>query len=220
MDAAEEPAVDAAEEIAGAARPARVWVSVAGLLTDDDQRLVLSALAARGATAATIETLDSRRNDAATLTWVVLAALPLQAFLSGLGETLADDAHERLAAAVKRVADRYEARRGRRGGQGDAAAGDSGLAAVPRSPAPLVLIDSDSRLEIVIEADLPAEAIGSLVALDLSPFTIGPLHYDRAAGRWRSELDEAARRYQALHVQAQVPADCLAVVGVHDADDR
>ena len=169
--------MDAAEDVAGAALP--------GLLTDDDQRLLLSALAAGGATAGPIETLDTPKADAATLTWLVLAALPLQAFLSGLGETLAGDAHVRLLAAVKQVAGRYAAARRRRAGPADA------VAASP-SPAPLVLMDSDSRLRIVIEADLPAEAIGLLVALDLSKFRVGPLHYDKAAGRWRSELDEAA----------------------------
>jgi hypothetical protein len=55
-------------------------------------------------------------------------------------------------------------------------------------------MDSGSRLKIIIEGDLPAEAISRLVALDLRQFRIGPLHYDKAAGRWRSELDEAAGR--------------------------
>lgn len=47
-------------------------------------------------------------------------------------------------------------------------------------------------LRIVLEADLPQGAYEQLAALDLSRFTVGPLHYDRALGRWRSELDEAA----------------------------
>lgn len=198
MDAAEQAA-----DPAGVAMPARVWVGGPGLLTDDDQRLLLSALAACGAAAARVEVISPRRNDATTLTWVVLAALPLQAFLSVLGEKLADDAHDRLLAAVRQVADRYEAiRRGRAGravavaaGDGEAGpAGAGGDSRSPASPMPLVLMDSDSRLKIVIEADLPAESIGPLVALDLSQFKIGPVHYDKAAGRWRSELDEAARR--------------------------
>jgi hypothetical protein len=202
-----EPAVNAAEQIADPAGPAvaaRVWVGQPGLLTNDDERLLLSALAACGATAATVEVIDARRGDAPTLAWMVLAALPLQAFLSVLGEKLADDAHDRLLAAVRQVAGRYQAiRRGRSGHAGAVTAGDGqagpspGAAtgsASPASPAPLVLMDSGSRLQIVIEADLPAEAISPLVALDLSQFRIGPLHYDKAAGRWRSELDEAAGR--------------------------
>jgi hypothetical protein len=202
-------AVNAAEEIAypdAGAVPTRVWAGEPGLLTDDDQRLLLSALAACGAVAAGVEVIPARRGDAATtLTWIVLAALPLQAFLSGLGEKLADDAHDRMLAAVKQVAERYAAvRRGRAGRAAAVAPGDSAAAADPagalgdsRSPvsrAPLVLMDSGSRLKIIIEADLPAEAISRLAALDLSQFRIGPLHYDKAAGRWRSELDEAAGR--------------------------
>jgi hypothetical protein len=205
-----EPAVNAAEEVAYPDRravPTRVWVSEPGLLTDDDQRLLLRALAACGAAAASVEVIPVRRGDATTtLTWVVLAALPLQGFLSVLGEKLADDAHDRLLAASKQVAERYEAiRRGRPGravladavAPGDSAADSAGPPSDSRSPvsrAPLVLMDSGSRLQIVIEADLPAEAISLLVALDLSQFRIGPLHYDKAAGHWRSELDEAAGR--------------------------
>jgi hypothetical protein len=206
-----EPAVDAAEQLTdsvGVALPARVWVGEPGLLTDDDQQLVLSALAACGATAGSVEVISATRSDTATtLAWVVLAAVPLQGFLSVLGEKLADDAHGRLLAAVKLVAERYKALRRGRPGQteaeesGDTAAvdpldppSDTHSLVAPASPAPLILMDRSSRLKIVIEADLPVEAVRSLVALDLSQFTIGPLHYDRAANRWRSELDEAAGR--------------------------
>lgn len=55
-------------------------------------------------------------------------------------------------------------------------------------------MDSGSKVKIVIEADLPAEAISLLAALDLSQFKIGPVHFDKAAGRWRAELDEGADR--------------------------
>lgn len=50
--------------------------------------------------------------------------------------------------------------------------------------------DVATRLQVVLEADLPAEAYQAPVALDLSAFQQGPLHYDRQRGRWRSELDE------------------------------
>jgi hypothetical protein len=45
---------------------------------------------------------------------------------------------------------------------------------------------------LVLEADLPGDAYSKLMALDLSQFSIGPLHYDQARHCWRSELDEAA----------------------------
>jgi len=199
--------VDAVEQIAdssGLSVPARVWMSEPGLLADDDQQAFLSALAACGAAAGSVEVIRATRTDTATaLAWGVLAAVPLQGFLSTLGAKLADDAHNRLLAAAKLVTERYEAIR--RGRAAQAQAGETGHTAVdspddpgdPRPsacPAPLILMDNGSRLKIVIEPDLPAEAIRSLVALDLSQFTIGPLHYDRAANRWRSELDEAAGR--------------------------
>jgi hypothetical protein len=57
---------------------------------------------------------------------------------------------------------------------------------------PLVLSDPDTGLRIVLDADLPIDAYKQLCDLDLAKYRIGPLHYDQAHGRWRSELDEAA----------------------------
>jgi hypothetical protein len=54
----------------------------------------------------------------------------------------------------------------------------------------LVPQDAATRLRVVLEADLLAEAYQALVALDLSAFRQGPVHYDRQRGKWRSELDE------------------------------
>ncbi|MGV9877809.1 hypothetical protein [Streptomyces sp. NPDC003006] len=108
----------------------------------------------------------------ADIPWIVLASLPLQAFLSGLGSEAVKDAYAAFKTVVRRTA-----RPG--AGAGEAAR-------------PLVLQDPSGGLSIVLEPDLPAEAYESLVALDLTEFTVGPLHYDRAQGRWRSFLDEAA----------------------------
>jgi|tagenome__1003787_1003787.scaffolds.fasta_scaffold20671269_2 hypothetical protein len=102
--------------------------------------------------------------------WLVLAALPLHAFLSGLGSALAEEASQGIKRLVSRVL------------------GDRRTTA---SPAPvLVLQDSATRLQVVLEADLPTDAYNALLSLDLATFQRGPLHYDRHAGRWRSELDE------------------------------
>lgn len=108
----------------------------------------------------------------AELQWLVLAALPLQAFLSGLGGAATEDAYEGLKHLVNRVLGRPSKQ------------SDDGRV--------LVLRDTGSNLEIVLEADLPAAAYQQLLQLDLSRFRRGPLHYDLARGRWRSELDEAA----------------------------
>ncbi|MGH3896778.1 MAG: hypothetical protein ACRDTA_00710 [Pseudonocardiaceae bacterium] len=104
------------------------------------------------------------------LHWLVLAALPLHAFLSGLGSAAAQDVAQGLKRLVSRVI------------------GDKHKTA--SSEQVLVLQDATTRLQIVLEADLPAEAYQALVVLDLSAFQQGPVHYDRQRGRWRSELDE------------------------------
>ena len=54
----------------------------------------------------------------------------------------------------------------------------------------LVLEDTTTRLQIVLEADLPAEAYQRLMQLDLSSIRKGPLHYDHHRREWRSELAE------------------------------
>ncbi|GHC55584.1 hypothetical protein [Streptomyces flavofungini] len=109
---------------------------------------------------------------AGDLPWLVLASLPLQAFLSGLGAEAVRDAYVSFKGVVRR-------------GAGRTAAGDG-------APRPLVLQDARSGLSIVLEPDLPAEAYEQLLGIDLAEFHVGPLHYDRQLGRWRSELDEAA----------------------------
>ncbi|MET9265620.1 hypothetical protein [Amycolatopsis sp. NPDC004079] len=103
----------------------------------------------------------------AELTWLMLASLPLQAFLTGLGGEVVKD----LYAKAKKLAP------GAKEGKSD-----------PRPP--LVLQDAKTELNVVLEADLPAEAIRALAGLDLAAYRNGPLHYDRHRKKWRSELDE------------------------------
>jgi hypothetical protein len=161
---------------------ARVILGSPGGLPEQDERLLLDVLSDCGAEGR-VETVDVRRGDNATLAWVVLAALPLQAFLSALGGKAAEDTYAKLRALTGRLA---------RGHRSREAAPAAGRQAPARSPAPLILLDSDTGLQIVLEADLPADAYRELVAMDLSKFSIGPLHYDQARRRWRSERDEAA----------------------------
>jgi hypothetical protein len=58
----------------------------------------------------------------------------------------------------------------------------------------LLLQDSTTGIQVVLEADLPDEASQKLLALDLSTIRRGPVHYDRHHHRWRSELDEAEQK--------------------------
>jgi len=110
------------------------------------------------------------RRGSADVQWLLLASLPLQAFLSTLGASVADGATQALKRMVGRI----------HGSQPEAAP----------APRPLILQDAATRLQIVLEAGLPTEAYDSLVSLDLSKFRHGPLHYDQHRGAWRSELDE------------------------------
>lgn len=159
----------------------RVILSSPSTLSEQDERLLLDVLSDYGATTR-VETIPVRRGGTAALTWIVLAVLPLQAFLSELGSKAAEDSYTKLRVLIRRLAS------GRRTHE---AAPPAGQAPV-NSPAPLVLLDSETGLQIVLEADLPGDAYSKLMALDLSQFSIGPLHYDQARHCWRSELDEAA----------------------------
>ncbi|MEU7580288.1 hypothetical protein AB0B50_22130 [Streptomyces sp. NPDC041068] len=120
--------------------------------------------------------LDHR--GAADIPWIALASLPLQAFLSGLGAEAVRDAYEQFKGVVRRTA--------------RPASPAPGTLGEAREARPIVLQDAATGLDIVLEPDLPAEAYEKLTALDLTRFEVGPLHYDRAQGRWRSVLDEAA----------------------------
>ncbi|MGH3828946.1 MAG: hypothetical protein ACRDRS_00620 [Pseudonocardiaceae bacterium] len=108
------------------------------------------------------------------LPWLVLATLPLHAFLERLGSVAAEDLTQGLKRLVGRVAGTKRK--------------------TASSAEVLVLRDAVTRLEVVLEADLPARAYQELVALDLSAFEQGPVHYDRHRDEWRSELDEWQRR--------------------------
>lgn len=144
-------------------------------MADADTGSLLAVFSAVGITAQ-VRTVPPRR-DAVTLGWIVLAALPLQAFLSAIGAKAAEDSYAKLRAAIRRLAGHHQT--------GEPPAG---------KPLPLVLQDSSTGLQIILEPGLPAGAYRQLIALDLTRFHIGPLHYDQQQHRWRSELDETSAR--------------------------
>jgi hypothetical protein len=137
----------------------------------DQQQALVDALAALGVRAHA-KVLPARRG-LGELHWLVLVSLPLQAFLSSVGSKLAEDAYQGFTRAIDRLLGHGQ----------EQPAGEQ--------PRPLVLQDTSSGLQVVLEADLPDAAYQQLVGLDLSRFRLGPLHYDRQRRRWRSELDEA-----------------------------
>jgi hypothetical protein len=152
--------------------PLAADVLVTAEVSPEQEHAIVEAFDALGVTTRA-RTVPTRRG-AGELHWLVLAALPLHAFLSGLGSTLAQEASQGLKRLVSHGL----------GTQHEAAS----------QPRVLVLQDAVTRLQVVLEADLPTDAYQALLSLDLSTFRKGPLHYDRQAGRWRSELEAQRRR--------------------------
>jgi hypothetical protein len=103
--------------------------------------------------------------------WFVLAAVPLRPFFDRLTENAADDAYRRLKAMAERILHRRP-----------------DTANKPKSV--LVLQDTLTGVQVVLEPDLPAASYRELLNFDLSTIRHGPLHYDMRRRRWRSELDE------------------------------
>jgi hypothetical protein len=111
------------------------------------------------------------------LAWLALIAVPLKPFYEELAKNAAGDVYRRLKSVTTTVLLRV---RGEAPSRTDTP--DSSV---------LVLQDTETGVQVVIEADLPDESYRQLVTLDLSGFRHGPVHYDRHQCRWRSELDEA-----------------------------
>lgn len=151
---------------------------VADGVTAHDRELLADAMGALGVPVRPKPAPALRGTD--TVTWVVLALLPLQAVLTSLGTKAGEDAWARLRKTVASIT----ARR-------DTTAQEPGPP-TGTSVAPLVLQDTATGIRILLEPDLPDSAYGALRELDLSRFRYGPLHYDREAQRWRSIADEAA----------------------------
>ncbi|MGH8909788.1 MAG: hypothetical protein ACRD0K_25670 [Egibacteraceae bacterium] len=152
-----------------------VDVLLSETVSPERERAVVEAFGALGVAVRT-RVVPARRGPT-ELQWLILATLPLHAFLTGLGSKFAEDAYQRLKSLVTRV-----------------------LHGLPQPAAPgqvLVLQDAATRLQVVLEADLPPAAYRQLVELDLSTFQQGPVHYDRHRGEWRCELDEWTRRQEA-----------------------
>jgi hypothetical protein len=153
----------------GSSDPLTTELLLPAEIPPEQERAIVEAFHSIGVTARA-RVIPPRRG-VGDLQWLVLAALPLQAFLGGLGSEAAKGALEGLKRLVTVVV-------------------ASRPAEAVRPDQVLVLEDPMSQLQIVLEADLPTDAYRQLVELDLSAIRQGPLHYDRQHSRWRSELDE------------------------------
>jgi hypothetical protein len=155
----------------GAPQSLRADLLVASEMSAVDCEVLATALASYDLTVVT-KVVRPRRG-AETLQWLVLLALPLQAFLSAVGEKAAHDAYEGLHSAFRRVL-----------------RGDAAEASTRRRQ--IVLQDVRTGLEVVLAPDLPPEAYRRLFELSLTDFRRGPVHYDHHERRWRSISDEIA----------------------------
>ena len=145
-------------------------ILVTAEVSPEQEQAIVEAFGALGATfrARTVPT----RRGARELQWLVLATLPLHAFLSGLGAMLAQEASQRVKRLVGQLL----------GARREAA-----------SPPPVrVLQDAATACRSCWRPTCPAMRTRRC-SLDLSTVHKGPLHYDRHSGRWRSEPDESRR---------------------------
>jgi hypothetical protein len=108
--------------------------------------------------------------------WMVLAALPLTAFLTALGAEAGKEAFQRLKKLVKDI---HAAR-----------------SASKLPPGNILLEDNSTHIQIVLSLNLPDEAYEKLLQLDPSAFRQGPIHYDTERRRWYSTMDEMIERQE------------------------
>ena len=147
-------------------------VLFAGKLSAEEAAQLAQEFEAVGLTADLREV--SPRRSLGEIAWLVLAAVPLKPFFDQLAKDSAADAYQRLQSLVGKIFHGREPQ-------------------ATESPRVLLLQDSTTGVQVVLEPDLPAEAHHQLLTFDLATIHRGPLHYDRYRHRWRSELDEADR---------------------------
>jgi hypothetical protein len=151
---------------AAVTEPAKVLIS--GQISADEAVRIAAEFSSVGLTADL--RVAAPRRFVGDVAWLLLAALPLQPFFNRLAEDFADDVHERLKTFVTRVLRRRPA---------------------ANRPKPVLMLqDTLSGVQVVLEPDLPAESYRQLLSFDLCIVRRGPLHYDLHRRRWRSELDE------------------------------
>ncbi|MGH3867717.1 MAG: hypothetical protein ACRDQ4_16595 [Pseudonocardiaceae bacterium] len=106
------------------------------------------------------------------LAWVILAVLPWRPFVDKLVQEFASDAHERLKIVAIRIFDRWRWSPG-------------------TEQRLLVLQDTLTGVQVVLEPDLPPESYRQLLGFDFSSIQRGPLRYDQHHKQWRAELVDA-----------------------------
>ena len=121
----------------------------------------------------------SPRRGLGEIAWLALAVVPLKPFFDQHTKDFADDAYQHLKTLTARV---------------------FRLHPPPTGPPPVLLLqDSTTGIQVVLEPGLPARAYQQLVSFDFAALRRGPVHYDQHRRRWRSELDEAGNATSPPH---------------------
>jgi hypothetical protein len=102
--------------------------------------------------------------------WLGLVLLPLTPFLDRIAKDLTDSSYRHFTTLARKIFDRRTQ--------------------LSKLPQVLVLQDSTTGIQVVLEPDLPEQAHQQLFRFDLTTIHRGPLRYDRHHNQWRSELDE------------------------------
>ena len=157
-----------------------------GRVPADRERGLVDALAALGVRAQA-KVVPARRG-LGEVHWLVLVAVPLQAFLSSVGSKVAEDAYQGLKRAISRLLGRDQ---------------EQPAAEQPR-PRPLVLQDTASGLQVVLEVDLPDTAYQQLVGLDPEHLSIDP---------WEAATKEGAAKAGRKVAAMELPSVDLVVCG-------
>ncbi|MFG1609199.1 hypothetical protein [Actinoplanes sp. NPDC049265] len=134
------------------------------------ERDLVDALTAAGVYA-TAKVVPNRRG-MSDVSWLILIAVPVQAFLNSLGEAAAADVWARVKAALRRMPRKSVAGRSR----------------------PVILQDPETGLSLVLPPDLSDEGYRQLGQLDLSAFVEGPIRYDTPSRRWVSDSDDSRKK--------------------------
>jgi hypothetical protein len=106
------------------------------------------------------------------LSWLVLASLPLSAFLTALGTRLAEDGYAGLHDLVIRIG-RHRRRPDRRSQV-------------------VLLEDEDTGTFVELDDAVPEDGYRKLLELDLSENVGMTLHYESVTGRWTAVLERGS----------------------------
>jgi hypothetical protein len=148
--------------------PLSANVLLAGTISSQETAELLLEFEAIGLSADLREV--SPRRSIGEIAWLALVLVPLKPFFDQIAKDFTDDSYRHLKTLVGKILGRRTQPR--------------------KSPQVLVLQDSTTGIQVVLESDLPEQAYQQLFGFDLTTIRRGPLHYDRHHNRWRSELDE------------------------------